>query len=218
MPYVVKVAWVLIMYFIWGIVGTFINVPYGAMTNIMTTDQVQRTELSNFRSIGSFLGNIIPTTIAPMLLFDENQDPIASRFIVLSVILGVFCVVCLLLAHNLMSERVLVTPDSNISAAGEKVNYLQVAKSFLKNRVMIAVVLGYVITKIFTQPVSLINQYVFMVYFQDTSMLSIASLGSMIPMLFGMLLIKPLVKKFGKKTLITWPTLAAGICYGLTAV
>ena len=218
MPYAAKIAWVLIMYFIWGIVGTFINVPYGAMTNIMTTDQVQRTELSNFRSIGSFLGNIIPTTIAPMLLFDENQDPIASRFIVLSVILGVFCVVCLFLAHNLMSERVLVTPDSNISAAGEKVNYLQVAKSFLKNRVMIAVVLGYVITKLFTQPVSLINQYVFMVYFQDTSMLSIASLGSMIPMLFGMLLIKPLVKKFGKKNLITWPTLAAGVCYGLTAI
>lgn len=218
MPYAVKIAWVLVIYFIWGIVGTFINVPYGAMTNIMTTDQVQRTELSNFRSIGSFLGNIIPTSIAPMLLFDENQDPIASRFILLTVILGIFCVVCLVLAHNLMSERVLVTPDSNISAAGEKINYLQVAKSFLKNRVMIAVVLGYVITKLFTQPVAQINQYVFMVYFQDTSKLTIASLGSMIPMLFAMVLIKPMVKKFGKKTLITWPTLAAGICYGLTAV
>lgn len=174
--------------------------------------------MSNFRSIGSFMGNIIPTTIAPLLLFDENQDPIASRFIVLTVILGVFCVICLYISHNLISERVLVTPDSNISAAGEKVNYLQVAKSFLKNRIMIAVVLGYVITKLFTQPVSTINQYVFMVYFQDTSMLSVASLGSIVPMLVGMFCIKPLVKKFGKKNLITWPTLAAGICYGLTAI
>lgn len=218
MPYVAKIAWVLVIYFIWGIVGTFINVPYGAMTNIMTTDAVQRTELSNFRSIGSFFGSIIPTTLAPMLLFDENQDPIASRFILLSVILGVFCVVCLFLSHNMMSERVIVTPDSNISATGEKVNYLQVAKSFLKNRVMIAVVLGYVVSKLFVQPVSTINQYVFMVYFQDTSMLSIASLCSIVPMIVGMLVIKPLVKKFGKKNLITWPTLAAGICYGLTAL
>ena len=87
MPYVAKIAWVLVIYFIWGIVGTFINVPYGAMTNIMTTDLVQRTELSNFRSIGSALGNIVPTTIAPLLLFDANNDPIASRFIVLSVVL-----------------------------------------------------------------------------------------------------------------------------------
>ena len=217
MPYVAKVAWVLVIYFIWGIVGTFINVPYGAMTNIMTTDLVQRTELSNFRSIGSALGNIVPSTVAPLLLFDANNDPIASRFIVLSVVLGIFCVVCLYAAHGLMKERVLVTPDSNISAAGEKVNYWQVAKSFAKNRIMIAVVLAYVVTKLFTQPVSTINQYVFMVYFQDTSMLSLASLGSMVPMILGMFLVKPLVKKFGKKPLITWPTLGCAVCYGLTA-
>ncbi len=217
MPYAAKIAWVLIMYFIWGIVGTFINVPYGAMSNIITTDMTQRSELSNFRSIGSLLGNIIPTTVAPMLLFDENSDPIASRFILLSVILGVFCIVCLLIAHNLISERVLVTPDSNVSAAGEKVNYWQVMKSFLKNRIMIAVVLAYVATKLFTQPVSITNQYVFMVYFQDTSMLSVSSLISMVPMIVGMLFIKPLVTKFGKKNLVTWPTLGAAVCYAITA-
>ena len=218
MPYVAKIAWVLVIYFIWGIVGTFINVPYGAMTNIMTTDLVQRTELSNFRSIGSALGAIVPATVAPLLLFDANNDPIASRFILLSVVLGVFCVVCLLLSHKLMSERVLVTPDSNISAAGEKINYWQVAKSFAKNRIMISVVLAYVTTKLFTQPVATINQYVFMVYFQDTALLSLTSLTAMVPMILGMILIKPMVKKFGKKNLVTWPVLFSAVCYGLTAV
>lgn len=218
MPYVAKIAWVLVIYFIWGIVGTFINVPYGAMTNIMTTDLLQRTELSNFRSIGSAFGNIIPSTVAPLLLFDANNDPIASRFIVLSIVLGTFCVVCLFAAHALISERVLVTPDSNISATGEKVNYLQVAKSFAKNRIMIAVVLAYVTTKLFTQPVQTINQYVFMVYFQDTSMLSLTAVTAMVPMVLGMILIKPLVKKFGKKNLVTWPILVCAIFYGMTAV
>lgn len=218
MPYVAKIAWILVVYFIWGIVGTFINVPYGAMTNIMTSDLVQRTELSNFRSIGSLLGNVIPTTLAPMMLFDANQDPIASRFLLLSCILGVFCVVCLLLAHKLISERVLVTPDSNINSAGEKINYLQVAKSFAKNRIMIAVVLAYVTTKLFIQPVSIINQYVFMVYFQETSVLSLGALGSMLPMIIGMLIVKPMVKKFGKKNLVTWPILGAVVCYGITAL
>jgi GPH family glycoside/pentoside/hexuronide:cation symporter len=117
-----------------------------------------------------------------------------------------------------MSERVLVTPDSNISAAGEKVNYWQVAKSFAKNRIMISVVLAYVTTKLFTQPVATINQYVFMVYFQDTSVLSLTALTSMIPMVLGMILIKPLVKKFGKKNLVTWPVLFSAACYGLTAI
>lgn len=218
MPYGIKVAWILVIYFIWGIVGTFINVPYGAMSNLITTNQVERTELSNFRSIGSFLASMGTTTIAPLLLFDANNDPIASRFILLSVVLGIFCTICLVLTHTLVKERVMVTDAGGVSAGGEKVNYLQVAKSFLHNRVMIAVVLSYVFGKLFTQPINMMNQYVFMVYFQDTSMLSLASAGTLIPMLLGMVSLKFMVKRFGKKNLITWPVLGAAVLYGITMV
>lgn len=213
MPYAAKIAWVLIIYFCWGIIGTFINVPYGAMSNIITTNQIERTELSNFRSIGSFAASMGTTTIAPLLLFDRNNDPIAGRFILLSVILGVFCTVCLFLAHTLIHERVLVE-EVKINENGEKINYLQVAKSFLHNRVMIAVVASYVIVKLFIQPVSTLNQYVFMTYFQDTSSLAMASLTTMGPMLLGMVFLKPLVKRFGKKALVTWPLLGSALMHG----
>lgn len=213
MPYAAKIAWVLIIYFFWGIIGTFINVPYGAMSNIITTNQIERTELSNFRSIGSFAASMGTTTIAPLLLFDQNNDPIAGRFILLSVILGVFCTVCLFLAHTLIHERVLVE-EVKVNENGEKINYLQVAKSFLHNRVMIAVVASYVIVKLFIQPVSTLNQYVFMTYFQDTSSLAMASLTTMGPMLLGMVFLKPLVKRFGKKALVTWPLLGSALMYG----
>lgn len=213
MPYAAKIAWVLIIYFCWGIIGTFINVPYGAMSNIITTNQIERTELSNFRSIGSFAASMGTTTIAPLLLFDQNNDPIAGRFILLSVILGVFCTVCLFLAHTLIHERVLVE-EVKINENGEKINYLQVAKSFLHNRVMIAVVASYVIVKLFIQPVSTLNQYVFMTYFQDTSSLAMASLTTMGPMLLGMVFLKPLVKRFGKKALVTWPLLGSALMHG----
>lgn len=213
MPYAAKIVWVLLIYFFWGIIGTFINVPYGAMSNIITTNQIERTELSNFRSIGSFAASMGTTTIAPLLLFDQNNDPIAGRFILLSVILGVFCTVCLFLAHTLIHERVLVE-EVKVNENGEKINYLQVAKSFLHNRVMIAVVASYVIAKLFIQPVSTLNQYVFMTYFQDTSSLAMASLTTMGPMLLGMVFLKPLVKRFGKKALVTWPLLGSALMHG----
>lgn len=213
MPYAAKIVWVLLIYFFWGIIGTFINVPYGAMSNIITTNQIERTELSNFRSIGSFAASMGTTTIAPLLLFDRNNDPIAGRFILLSVILGVFCTVCLFLAHTLIHERVLVE-EVKVNENGEKINYLQVAKSFLHNRVMIAVVASYVIVKLFIQPVSTLNQYVFMTYFQDTSSLAMASLTTMGPMLLGMVFLKPLVKRFGKKALVTWPLLGSALMHG----
>ena len=66
-PYWFKIAYCLGIYFIWGIVGTFINVPYGAMVNSMTSNQIQRTELSNARSVGSLGANVITTTIAPLM-------------------------------------------------------------------------------------------------------------------------------------------------------
>ena len=213
MPYAAKIVWVLLIYFFWGIIGTFINVPYGAMSNIITTNQIERTELSNFRSIGSFAASMGTTTIAPLLLFDQNNDPIAGRFILVSVILGVFCTVCLFLAHTLIHERVLVE-EVKVNENGEKINYLQVAKSFLHNRVMIAVVASYVIVKLFIQPVSTLNQYVFMTYFQDTSSLAMASLTTMGPMLLGMVFLKPLVKRFGKKALVTWPLLGSALMHG----
>lgn len=213
MPYAAKIVWVLLIYFFWGIIGTFINVPYGAMSNIITTNQIERTELSNFRSIGSFAASMGTTIIAPLLLFDQNNDPIAGRFILLSVILGVFCTVCLFLAHTLIHERVLVE-EVKVNENGEKINYLQVAKSFLHNRVMIAVVASYVIVKLFIQPVSTLNQYVFMTYFQDTSSLAMASLTTMGPMLLGMVFLKPLVKRFGKKALVTWPLLGSALMHG----
>ena len=213
MPYAAKIVWVLLIYFFWGIIGTFINVPYGAMSNIITTNQIERTELSNFRSIGSFAASMGTTTIVPLLLFDQNNDPIAGRFILLSVILGVFCTVCLFLAHTLIHERVLVE-EVKVNENGEKINYLQVAKSFLHNRVMIAVVASYVIVKLFIQPVSTLNQYVFMTYFQDTSSLAMASLTTMGPMLLGMVFLKPLVKRFGKKALVTWPLLGSALMHG----
>ena len=213
MPYAAKIVWVLLIYFFWGIIGTFINVPYGAMSNIITTNQIERTELSNFRSIGSFAASMGTTTIAPLLLFDQNNDPIAGRFILLSVILGVFCTVCLFLAHTLIHERVLVE-EVKVNENGEKINYLQVAKSFLHNRVMIAVVASYVIVKLFIQPVSTLNQYVFMTYFQDTSSLAMASLTTMGPMLLGMVFLKPLVKRFGKKALVTWSLLGSALMHG----
>lgn len=214
-PYVARIIWLFGIYFIWAIVGTFINVPYGAMSNVITTNLFERTELSNFRSIGSTVANIGTTTIVPLLLFDAEKNPIASRFILLSITLGIFCTICLFLAHRLISERIVVPTASQ---KGEKINYLQVIKSFGKNRVLLAVVATYIIAKLFTQPVSTMNQYVFMVYFQDTAMLSFASLSTLAPMIVGMLLLKPLVKRFGKKNLVTWPLLGAAVSYLCTAL
>lgn len=215
-PYWFRIAYCLGIYFIWGIVGTFINVPYGAMVNSMTSNQLERTELSNARSVGSLGANVITTTIAPLILFDAMNNPIASKFILLAFILSIFTVVCLYLTHSLCKERIVVSVTKE-NAKREKIDYLKVIKSFAKNRPMIAVVLAYIVAKFFLQTTGLTNQYVFMSYYHETGKLAAIGLGTLVPMVLAMVLLKPLVKRFSKKQLITWPFIIASALYLILA-
>jgi len=211
-PYWFKIVYCLGIYFIWGIIGTFINVPYGAMVNSMTSNQLERTELSNARSIGSLGANVITTTIAPLILFDAMDNPVASKFILLALILSIFTFVCLYLTHSLCRERIVVSVSKD-STEKQKIDYVKVIKTFAKNRPMIAVVLAYIIVKFFIQTTGLTNQYVFMSYYHDTGKLAAIGLGTLVPMILAMALLKPMIKLFSKKQLITWPFLIAAALY-----
>lgn len=182
------------------------------MVNSMTSNQLERTDLSNARSIGSLGANVITTTIAPLILFDAMNNPVAGRFIHLAFILSIFTFVCLYLTHRLCKERIVVSITKE-NATKVKIDYLQVIKTFAKNRPMIAVVLAYIIVKFFIQTTGLTNQYVFMSYYHDTGKLAAIGLGTLVPMILAMALLKPMIKLFSKKTLITWPFIIAASLY-----
>ena len=214
MPYAFRIAYALITYFIWGIVGTFINVPYGAMLNSITSDMKGRTDLSNFRSIGSVMANVIVTSIAPLILFDQMDNPVANRFVLLGIILSVFTAVCLFLTHVLVSERVII-PDKTDEQ--KSINYFKVMKTFVKNRPMVAVISAYIITKFFIQTTGIMNQYVFMSHYRATEQLAALGLATLIPTLVAMIFVKPMINRFGKKNLVTWPALLAAASISVNA-
>ena len=68
---VVKAALFILGYIIWDACYTIANVPYGSMLSLITEDSGERAQLSTWRSIGSMFGNIIPTIILPMLIWQK---------------------------------------------------------------------------------------------------------------------------------------------------
>ncbi len=58
-------------YIVWDACYTVANVPYGSMLSLITEDSGERAELSTWRSIGSMFGNILPTIILPMLIWQK---------------------------------------------------------------------------------------------------------------------------------------------------
>ena len=78
-PKVVKATLFVLGYIVWDAFYTIANVPYGSMLSIVTEDVGERAQLSTWRSIGSMVGNILPSTILPMLIwrkvkFDGTTD------------------------------------------------------------------------------------------------------------------------------------------------
>ena len=68
---VVKACLFVLGYIVWDACYTVANVPYGSMLSLITEDAGERAELSTWRSIGSMFGNILPTIILPMLIWQK---------------------------------------------------------------------------------------------------------------------------------------------------
>ena len=78
-PKVLKAIVFVLGYIVWDAFYTIANVPYGSMLSLVTEDVGERAQLSTWRSIGSMIGNILPSTSLPMLIwrkvkFDGTTD------------------------------------------------------------------------------------------------------------------------------------------------
>lgn len=202
-PYWVKIVVCVVSYIAWDIAYTAMNIPYGSMASVITADPVQRTQLSNFRSVGALLANIPVMIIVPLMLFKDN-NPVGSMFLPLTLVLGVISFGAFMLTYFLCEERVKPVKEEK-----EKFNYIETVKAIGKNRPMIGLILCTLVFKLFCFSSSTTNQYVFMCYFQDTKLLSLSNLASMLPMILCMTCVTPLTKKFGKKALCSWPFLGS---------
>ncbi|MGL6107865.1 MFS transporter [Romboutsia sp.] len=74
-----KLPYAYATYIGFGMCYTAINIPYGSLSSVMTTDPVERTSLSTFRTIGALIANIVIMIVVPKLVF-VNNVPTASGF------------------------------------------------------------------------------------------------------------------------------------------
>ena len=63
-----KLLWAYGTYIFMMLAYTFINVPYGALLGVITSDSQQRTTLSSFRFIGAFSGGTLVAYLTPELV------------------------------------------------------------------------------------------------------------------------------------------------------
>lgn len=209
----VKAAMCLGLYCVWSIAYTSVNVPYGSMQSVITDVPGQRNELSTWRSIGAMLAQIPVMILLPLIVFDENKNPKGDIFIYIVAVMGLVGFAAFFLMRKLTVERV-----APLAHSQEKFNYAKTLLAFFKNKNMLGVTISSVsyIALMMTATNSI--QYIFMCYFKNTELITVASIICGSPIALGIILAKPALKKFGKKQLCTYPFLLSAAASGAATI
>ena len=208
-----------VTYILWGMAYTVLQIPYGSLASVVTTDDGERNKLSVFRSIGAALGSIPVLIIASFayakridssgnIVVGENGKAITDlqyKPVITGVIIMSICsMIMLLICFVLNKERVKTKPQPKEKGATKKA-----VKILSSNRSFIAISLTAMLLlagQMFTQS---FYTYVFDDYFHANWMNLATQACTYSPMIIMMFILPKAARKIGKKEVCTVGVAAA---------
>lgn len=210
-----------VTYVLFGMAYTMLQIPYGSLASVVTTDDRERSKLSVFRSCGAAIGSIPVLVIAsfayskrldaagnPVLgengraITDMQYGPVFTGVVIMSVA----ALALLLLAFTMNTERVKTKPQPKEKGATGKA-----LKLLFKNRAFVAISLISMLLlsgQMFTQS---FYTYLFDDYFHANWMNLAVQACTYSPMLIFMFFLPKLARKLGKKEICAVGVTAAAL-------
>ena len=211
--YWAKIVYMTVTYLLWSsFCYTAINIPYGSMASVISTDIKNRASLSTYRSVGASLAGLIVGALVPLIVYETGEDgsqivkPVS--FTVTAVVFGILSVVCYVLCYFLCRERVSFEKKETKK---EGVGAMLIGLG--KNRPLLALVCAALVLLLASMLSQTMNNYLFMDYFKNAKVLAVVNVVS----IAGVFLLAPFISKiaadFGKKEVGALGMLLAGIVY-----
>jgi len=200
-------AYAFVTYLVWGTLYSTVNIPYGSMASVITSDPVERTTLSTFRTMGAMLASLIINVVGPLILFVNNEaDP--DRFLMAAIMFGILSIACYMACYKFSTERIAMKETQ-----AKNLNLGKTLKGLLKNKPLLSILAASLTFMMLTMLVGAANVYLFKDYFGNASVLSMAGLIQAVAVFVAIPLAKPLVARFGKKEVASAGMLLAGVVY-----
>ena len=202
-----------ITYIIFGMLYTGINIPYGSMASVITTDQKERGVLSIFRSVGSIFGNF-PSIIMASLCYvvvvaadGSSVKQLDYRMLMIGVVITTLLSIgAFSLCYGLSTERV-PAPPVRESRRGET---KKIIAGLFKNRAFVSLCLASMLliaAQMFTQSFYV---YLFKNYFNSPGLYSLVLVCQYLPVVVLMFFTGRLTIRFGRKEICAAGMLLAG--------
>jgi len=213
----VRVIYMFVTYLLWGsICYTAINIPYGSMASLMSTEADDRASLSTFRGVGSLIPQVFVGVVMPMFLYTTLEDGTkianAQMFPVIALVLSILAAVCYIICYFMCTERVKPT------AGSEAVSFKDTVKAMMGNRALIGLAIVYICFLGAQMLNQTINNYIFKDYFANTMGLTIMNAVGIAPALILAPLAVPLTRKFGKKEIGIFASITGASAFGFLFV
>lgn len=200
-------AYAFATYILWGTLYSTVNIPYGSMASVITSDSVERSSLSTYRTIGATLAGLVINAVGPQIVFVDNKAD-ADGFFMAACIFGILSIASYMLCYKLSTERI-VTPENT----AEKLSLKTTIKGLGKNKPLLAILAASLIFMVNMMLVGSVNVYLFKDYFSSAGTLSMVSIAQTASVLLIAPFIKTLTAKFGKKEMATFGMAVSTITY-----
>ena len=208
-----RIVYASVTYLLWSALYSTVNIPYGSMAAVISSDPTHRSSLSVFRTFGAFVANLLISFCVPLVIYYKDAagktQVIPQAFFWVAIVCAVLSVISYFACYFMSTERVQVpTKDKDEAASMAKT-----LANLFKNRAMLAIVVAALVLLIATMLTQAITSYLWAIYFNNGAMQSFAATLAMLPTLLLLPVATPLSRRFGKREVAVIGVGAAGLIY-----
>ena len=204
-----RFIWATATYILFGMLYTGINIPYGSLAQVITSDDRERSSLSVFRSVGSTFGALPAMVLISMcyVTVDGVRKMSYRKILIGVIVIAIASVIAYRLCYSWTKERVETEPAQN-KKPGET---LAVIRTLFTSRPYIAVCLAgmlFLAAQMFAQSY---YTYLFDYYFGTPGLSMMPTVCQYLPVAVIMLFAGKLGNRFGRRDICAWGMALAGL-------
>ncbi|MCR5664356.1 MAG: glycoside-pentoside-hexuronide (GPH):cation symporter [Oscillospiraceae bacterium] len=206
-----KIVWIYVTYILFGMLYTCINIPYGSLAQVITSNDKERSSLSVFRSIGSTFGAMPAMALASFCYVEIAKDVKVmdqNRVFFGAALIAVLSVAAYMLCYRWSKERVESRPEPK-----QKGQTMKVVRTLLKSRPFMAVSLAsmlFLAAQMFGQGY---NSYLFHHFFKQPGLTMLPTVFQYLPVAVIMFFASKLGNRFGRREVCSYGVLLAAVFY-----
>lgn len=202
--YVGKVIYAYVTYMLLMMIFTASNIPYSALSGVMTSDPVERTSLSSYRFVGAFVGALVAQGLnIPLTEFFGKGDQVKGY----QWTIGVFAfisVILFVITFLTTKERVYPPKEQKNSLKND-------LKELMGNKPWIIIFFVGVLFVSFSSLRQGVTLYYFKYYINNTNLATGFMVAGLVAAMIGAGITNLFARKIGKQKLFIITMLVAGV-------